>query len=258
MLYGLGMPVVGHVVRPMGLEGTIGSGQRGIVHFEEYLYQYFGFRSTDTLQVPEQTLHREAIPYFARITAGAGTYVTPNLALYAAMIAQGEDLDRELARPEVRYIPAALYTGTWIRERNTRSANFSHPVRQRNLRAGQEFLRAMLMPMHRAGVPLLVGTDTPVPGAVPGFAVHDEMRALAELGLTPYEVLAAATRNAAAYLRRDDFGTVQVGRRADLLLLAANPLDDIRHAQEIAGVMARGRWYGAAALQALLAASARP
>lgn len=254
----LGMPVVGHVVRPAGLEGTIGSGQRGIVHFEEYLYQYFGFRSTDTLQVPEQTLDPAAIPYFARITADAGTYVTPNLALYGAMIAQGQDLDRELARPEVRYIPAALYNGTWIRERNGRSANFSHPLRQRNLRAGQDFIRSMLMPMHRAGVPLLVGTDAPVPGAVPGFAVHDELRTLVELGLTPYEALVAGTRNAAAYLRRDDFGTVQVGRRADLLLLSANPLQDIRHAQAIEGVMARGRWYDKAALEAMLAAAARP
>ncbi|HEX2210546.1 MAG TPA: amidohydrolase family protein [Longimicrobium sp.] len=253
----LGMPVVGHVVRPAGLEGTIGSGQRGIVHLEEYLYQYFGFRSTDTLQVPEQTLFPEAIPYFVRITANAGTYVTPTLAIYAAMIAQGEDLDRELARPEVRYIPAALYDGTWIRERNGRSLNFSHPVRQRNLRAGQAFIRSMVMPMHRAGVPLLVGTDAPVPGAVPGFAVHDELRTLVELGLTPYDALAAATRNAAAYLHRDDFGTVEAGRRADLLLLSANPLKDIRHAQSITGVMARGRWYDAAALQAMLAASAR-
>jgi hypothetical protein len=254
----LGMPVVGHVVRPAGLEGTIGSGQRGIVHFEEYLYQYFGFRSTDTLQLPEQTLFPEAIPYFARITADAGTYVTPNLAMYAAMIAQGEDLDRELARPEVRYIPAALYAGTWIREKNGRALNFSHPVRQRNLRAGQDFIRSMLMPMHRAGVPLLVGTDAPVPGAVPGFAVHDELQTLVELGLTPYEALVAATRNAAAYLYKDDFGTVQVGRRADLLLLSANPLHDIRHAQAIEGVMARGRWYDQAALAAILSAAVRP
>jgi imidazolonepropionase-like amidohydrolase len=116
----------------------------------------------------------------------------------------------------------------------------------------------MVMPMHRAGVPLLVGTDAPVPGAVPGFAVHDELRTLVELGLTPYEALAAATRNAAAYLRKDDFGTVQVGRRADLLLLSANPLQDIRHTEAIVGVMTRGRWYDEAALRAMLAASARP
>jgi imidazolonepropionase-like amidohydrolase len=253
----LGMPVVGHVVRPAGLEGTLGSGQRGIVHLEEYLYQYFGFRSSDTLQLPEQTLHPEAIPYFARITAQAGTYVTPTLAVYRAMIAQGEDLDRELARPEVRYIPAPLYAATWTRDRNGRALTFSHPLRQRNLRASEAFLHAMLMPLHRAGVPLLAGTDAPIPGAVPGFALHDELRTLVELGLTPYEALTAATRNAAAYLVRDDFGTVEVGKRADLLLLADDPLDDIRHAQSIAGVMARGRWFDRAALDAILARSAR-
>lgn len=254
----LGVPVVGHVVRPAGLEATLGSGQRGIVHMEEYLYQYFGFRSTDTLQLPEQTLDTAAIPYFARITADAGTYVTPTLAIYAAMIAQGENLDRELARPEVRYVPAALYDGTWTRERNRRALSFSHPLRQRNLRAGLGFLRAMVMPMHRAGVPLLAGTDAPVPGAVPGFAMHDELRTLVELGLTPHQALRAATRNAAEYLHRNDFGAIQAGRRADLLLLTANPLEDIRHTRSIDGVMARGRWYDAAALRAILEAAARP
>ena len=97
----------------------------------------------------------------------------------------------------------------------------------------------------------------PVPGAVPGFAMHDELRTLVELGLTPYEALAAATRNAAAYLHRDDFGTVEGGKRADLLLLSENPLDDIRHTRSIAGVMARGRWFDRAALDAILARSAR-
>lgn len=253
----LGMPVVGHVVRPVGLEGTLGSGQRGIVHLEEYLYEYFGFRSTDTLEAQAPKLDPATIPYLVRITAEAGTYVTPTLTVYEGFIAHAEDLDRELARPEVRYVPAALYNGNWIPEKNVRSLRFSHPQRLRNLRAGLDYQRRMVLPMHRAGVPLLVGTDAPVPGAVPGFSVHDELENFVELGIPPYHALAAGTRNAAAYLGRDDFGTVEVGKRADLLLLDASPLEDIRNTREIAGVMARGRWLGSAELQELLARSAR-
>lgn len=253
----LGMPVVGHVVRPAGLEATLGSGQRGIVHMEEFLYQYFGFRSSDTLAAQDAKLDTAVIPYFARITARAGTYVTPTLVTYQAVIAHGEDLDRELARPEVRYIPTALYDGAWIRERNERSLIFAHPRRLHHLRAGLHYQRLLLQAMHREGVPLLVGTDAPVAGAVPGFSVHYELQNLVELGLSPYEALSAGTRNAAAYLRRDDFGTVEVGRRADLLLLSSNPLDDIRNARSITGVMARGRWFDERALADLLARSAR-
>ena len=253
----LGIPVVGHVVRPAGLEATLGSGQRGIVHMEEFLYQYFGFRSSDTLQAQDAKLDTAVLPYFARITAQAGTYVTPTLVIFEGMITQAEDLDRELARPETRFVPGPLYEGQWIREKNGRSLTFAHPRRLHHLRAALEYQRRMLQAMHRAGVPLLVGTDAPVPGAVPGFSLHDELRNFVELGLSPYEALSAGTRNAAAYLRKDDFGTVEVGRRADLLLLSSNPLVDIRNTQAIAGVMARGRWFDESALAALLARSAR-
>ncbi|HEY7768385.1 amidohydrolase family protein [Longimicrobium sp.] len=253
----LGMPVVGHVVRPAGLEATLGSGQRGIVHMEEFLYQYFGFRSSDTLAAQDAKLDTAVIPYFARITAEAGTYVTPTLVIFEGIITQAEDLDRELARPETRYVPGPLYEGQWIREKNGRSLTFAHPRRLAHLRAALGYQRRMLQAMHRAGVPLLVGTDAPVPGAVPGFSVHDELQNFVELGLSPYEALSAATRNAAAYLRKNDFGTVEVGRRADLLLLSSNPLDDIRNSQAITGVVARGRWFDESALAALLARSAR-
>lgn len=253
----LGMPVVGHVVRPAGLEGTLGSGQRGIVHLEEFLYEYFGFRSSDTLEAQEARLDTAALPHLARMTATSGAFVTPTLVVYDGFIAHAEDLDRELARPEVRYVPAGIYDATWIRARNGRAQLFAHPVRLRHLRAGADYQRRLLRALHAAGVPLLVGTDTPVPGAVPGFSLHAELRNLVDAGLSPYDALAAATVNAAAYLGRDDFGTVQPGRRADLLLLSADPRADVRNAEAIAGVMARGRWYDAAALEALLAASAR-
>jgi imidazolonepropionase-like amidohydrolase len=88
---------------------------------------------------------------------------------------------------------------------------------------------------------------------VAGFAVHRELEALAAAGIPPYGVLEAATRNAAEYLgEAHAWGTVAEGKRADLLLLEANPLEDVKHTRDIAGVMVRGHWLPRAELDALL------
>jgi imidazolonepropionase-like amidohydrolase len=92
--------------------------------------------------------------------------------------------------------------------------------------------------LDEGGVPLLVGTDAPNPFVVPGFAVHEELQRLVEAGLTPFDALSAATRRAAEFLGvLDVAGTVETGKQADLLLLDANPLEDISSTQKIAGVM---------------------
>jgi imidazolonepropionase-like amidohydrolase len=94
---------------------------------------------------------------------------------------------------------------------------------------------------HRAGGIVMAGTDCPNVAIVSGFSLHRELELLARAGLTPMEVLMAATRRPAERLgRRDVFGTIAAGRAADLVLLAANPLDDIRNVSRIERVIARG------------------
>ena len=108
--------------------------------------------------------------------------------------------------------------------------------------------------MHRAGIELLAGTDTPFPYCFPGFSVHDELALLVEAGLTPLEALQTATRNPARYLDRlADLGTVEKGKIADLVLLDANPLEDIKNTQRIAAVVSRGKLLDQAALHKMLA-----
>ena len=93
------------------------------------------------------------------------------------------------------------------------------------------------------GVPLLVGTDTPSPFVVPGASVHEELGNFVSAGLTPYEALAAATREAARFLGEEgEWGRIAPGLRADLLLLEASPLDDIANTRRIAGTMLKGQW----------------
>lgn len=96
--------------------------------------------------------------------------------------------------------------------------------------------------LHRAGVPLLVGTDAPEPQVTPGFSLHQELELLVESGLTPAEALVAATMNNATALRQQDrLGSITAGKQADLVLLEANPLDDIRHTRRIDRVIHAGR-----------------
>jgi imidazolonepropionase-like amidohydrolase len=96
--------------------------------------------------------------------------------------------------------------------------------------------------LHRRGVEIALGTDTGNPYVFPGYSVHRELELLVRAGLTPMEALEAATRRAAEMIgAEDEFGTIQPGKRADLLILGANPLQDIRNTRTLKIVIAGGR-----------------
>jgi imidazolonepropionase-like amidohydrolase len=114
--------------------------------------------------------------------------------------------------------------------------------------------RQMVEALHEAGAGILLGTDAAQAYHLPGFSIHEELAMLVEAGLSPYEALQAGTRNPADVLGvLDEFGTVDVGKRADLILLEGNPLADARNLQERSGVMLRGRWLSDDQLQEMLA-----
>jgi imidazolonepropionase-like amidohydrolase len=107
--------------------------------------------------------------------------------------------------------------------------------------------------LNKAGVKLLAGTDTPEAFVFPGFSLHEELELLVRSGLSPLEALRAATYNPAEYLGAlDSLGTVGRGKVADLVLLDANPLLDIRNTRRISSVIANGRVFDRARLNELL------
>jgi imidazolonepropionase-like amidohydrolase len=124
-----------------------------------------------------------------------------------------------------------------------------------NLFQGRRYLplrNQLVKALQDAGAGLLLGSDEHDPEH---GVVYRELRGLAAAGLTPYQAFATGTRNAAAYFGTlDEAGTVAIGKRADLVLLQANPLDDLRHVVRPAGVMIGGRWLGREALDQGLAA----
>ena len=119
--------------------------------------------------------------------------------------------------------------------------------------------RKLVDDMHRAGVGLLAGTDTsPLNPVLPGWGLHQELALFVECGLSPLEALQTATRNPAFYFgTQKDAGTIEEGKAADLVLLNADPLEDIHNTQAIAGVVLKGRYYSRAELDAMLERAAQ-
>ena len=143
-----------------------------------------------------------------------------------------------------RYLPAAVRE-RWKKERDARSSD----VVQR------QFANEILLTrkMHDAGVLFLAGTDSASTFTLPGFALHEELELLVKAGFSPMEALQTATLNPARYLGREkEFGTVEAGKIADLVLLDANPLDDISNTTKIRAVIVNGRYLGRTDLDDML------
>jgi imidazolonepropionase-like amidohydrolase len=102
---------------------------------------------------------------------------------------------------------------------------------------------ALVAEFQRQGIGILAGTDSPAfLNVVPGFSLHDELALMVEGGLTPLEALRTATLNPARFLGKlDDLGTVEKGKLADLVILDANPLEDIHNTTKINAVIAQGK-----------------
>jgi len=110
--------------------------------------------------------------------------------------------------------------------------------------------------LHRSGMRLLAGTDAATAWVIPGYSLHTELALLGDAGISPLEALQAATLEPARFLEStDSLGTIEPGKLADLVLLDANPLEDIRHTRRIRAVISDGRFFDRAALDALLAAA---
>jgi imidazolonepropionase-like amidohydrolase len=126
----------------------------------------------------------------------------------------------------------------------------------------QEFIalrRRLLKSLYDAGVPFLLGSDAPQLWNVPGFSAHRELGSLVAAGLTPYQALRTGTVDVAKFLGEEGrSGVVRVGARADLVLLDANPLQDVANSLRINGVLVNGRWIGPAERERMLGALTAP
>ena len=202
----------------------------------------------------------DRLKQLAARTKAAGTWNVPTMFLWESFYGPGSPEDWS-TRDEMKYAPKQWVTN-WMNQKRQRAALDA----QNNITAADAALyislrRRMLKALADAGAPLLMGTDSPQMFNVPGFALHRELQVAVEAGLTPYQVLESGSKNVGLYAAQDlgldgSFGTVAVGRRADLVLLDANPLENITNLTKRAGVMVRGRWVPRSEIDAGLAALA--
>jgi len=180
--------------------------------------------------------------------------ITPTLAAAGNEVEAADDLPQLLSRREIRYLPP------WVQRQWSLGHNFCHTKSGKQqdsiLHRNWADYKKIASVMHRQEVEMLLGTDAMSIGTVPGFSVSQQLASLVEIGLTPFEALETGTRNSSSWFPDYgiEFGTVVLGGRADLLLLDANPLVDVRNVARINGVMTRGRWLPERDLQAMLAA----
>lgn len=237
------MPVVGHVPVDVGIEGVIEAGQRTIEHVEQLMYAQYGRNGVMTLPFDRMDEVVERV-------AGADVFVTPTLAGAERIHRRGTAWHEALFhREEMRWMDPG-WADWWSAGRGQPPSPAALERRRRFLLFQQELTAAL----HRKGVPLLTGTDTPYPLLVPGFSLHHELAALARMGLSPLEVLRAATVNAARALgRAGELGVIREGALADLVVVDRNPLDELSVLKHPFAVVIRGGYLDRAALDRLLA-----
>jgi imidazolonepropionase-like amidohydrolase len=232
-----GLPFVGHVPDSISAEEASAAGQKSIEHLT-------GVLSVCSIQGAYNPVKAAAV--FAEFKTNR-TWQCPTLTVLHLWAADPSIV----ADVRLKYLPSEVRS-YWSPFNN----RFTNRVPETAASGKKTFQKNLEMvgAMQRAGVDILAGTDTGNPYCFPGFSLHDELGWLVRAGLTPMEAIQAATRNAARFMDREkELGTIQPGKLADLVLLDANPLDDIANTRKIAAVVYGGRLFPKSSLDEMLA-----
>jgi imidazolonepropionase-like amidohydrolase len=240
----VGLPWGGHVSMFVGVRGALTAKQSTIDHLDDYIDAIERDDSpvrNGTAQERQYTVMNYAdeskIPAIARATREAGVAVVPTMPLWEVL--RGLHSPESMSeRRELAYVPQQTRQG-WVNQARDASTRVPREAGRREVELRNKILKSL----SDSGVLILLGSDAPQAFSVPGFSLQREMESMVAAGMSTFQVLQSGTINVATFYHLEgEAGTVAAGRRADLLLLEGNPLEDVRNVARKAGVMVRGRW----------------
>jgi imidazolonepropionase-like amidohydrolase len=268
-----GMPFAGHVPISVSAQEASSAGQKSFEHLVGILPacssrsadllkgqqddltegllakpRFWGAHVVESRQMMLDTYSPDQVAALCAVLKGNGTWQVPTLTLLR-MFAYGDD-PAFLKDARLKYVPIHTRASWDPSAIDGKRSPEDFAYMKREFQKDLEVVGAM----QRAGVGILAGTDTANPFCFPGFSLHDELGLLVQAGLSPMEALQAATLNPARFQgKENDLGTVEKGKIADLVLLDANPLDEIGNTKRIAAVVSAAKFYSRAALDRMLA-----
>lgn len=248
-----GIPFAGHVPVEVGIRHALESGYASIDHVDGFLEGlvppekvsdptangFFGYNFTglaDTTKIDE----------LVELARKHQVWIVPTQSLFERWFApvSGSDL---LAQPEMQYMPAAVLEDWKKRKEETTGPGTGFDGEQ--WKRFDAIRKQLILALQESGHGMLLGSDAPQLFNVPGFSIHHEIEGMEAAGLTPLQILQSGTLNPAIYFGMEtEFGDIQEGMDADILLANGNPLEDTGALRNLAGVMVRGSWLSREAL----------
>jgi len=237
----VGIRFGGHVPDEVGLLHAMDMGQETFDHIDGYVEQLDG---------RAKPVEDKALQDLVQRTKKAGAWIVPTMFVWETL--QGPvTLESRTGLAELRYMPAPQVE-QWTKGLDSRLKNPQYDAAQAKLHIDNRM--KILKALQDGGARILLGSDAPQQFNVPGFSIHREMRRMADAGINAYEIVKSGTANVGQYFKaQDSFGTIAVGQRADLILVDANPLENVSNMEKRSGVMVRGRWLPASDIDAALA-----
>ena len=260
-----GLGLAGHRPLRIALEDMLAAGQRSVEHprmfYEECFPGAAAFRDLpDPAAAYDAAMRWRMIDEHDSVECAAlmdrmarsETWWTPTL----QVLQLGDRADDAAFRsdPRLRYVPTLFIKLIWAPDADRAAVQPTDSPGRRQYSTLYRMALAHVAQAHAAGVKIVAGTDAGDSYIFPGFGIHDELVEFVRAGLTPAEAIRSATIDSAVFAGMEGrYGSVEIGKAGDLLLLGGNPLADVRHTQQIEGVFLAGRYLDRTALDELLA-----
>jgi len=240
------IPFAGHVSFDVGVWRAIEAGYASIDHLDGFVESLVP--GLDTIKEQQtgpfamyiaKNADVKRIPALMKALKEKNIWVVPTQALAERWFSPDKDADAFAREPEMIYMKEETLKN-WITNKKNLMANPNYKPEE--IKKFVEIRRKLIYECQRSGVGLLLGSDGPQVFNVPGFSVHHELQYMVDAGLTPFQALQSGTVNVAKYFNLTNSGMIKTGYVSDMVLLDANPLENIENTKKIAGVMLGNNW----------------